>query len=201
MPRKPTAPRPTPPDLSPDQLDLARNLYLRRGATPKWVAEVLGVTWRSVQSAAIGLGWVREREERDDLRKRRAKPDAIAQVALEAEQDERHAALARRELELREALVEKAQAALVDMSPKDALRALGRFSGLKDLQFVERLARGRATDKIEADAAENLRALSEQMLEALTRKAVEAQVPPAEGPAPPAAPAPPAGAGKGRDGG
>lgn len=147
MPRKPTAPRPTPPDLSPDQLDLARNLYLRRGATPKWVAEVLGVTWRSVQSAAIGLGWVREREERDDLRKRRAKPDAIAQVALEAEQDERHAALARRELELREALVEKAQAALVDMSPKDALRALGRFSGLKDLQFVERLARNRNTDK------------------------------------------------------
>lgn len=172
------------PDLTPDQLDTARNLYLRRGATPKWVAEQLGVSWRSVESAIQTLGWALDRRERDELRRSRAKPDAAAQVALEAEQDERHAALARRELDLREALVEKAHAALVDMTPEQALRSLSRFSGLKDLQFVERLARNRSTDKTDSTTAA---ALVDLLMEAGAEVETEAEW---EAGAPTSSPAP-----------
>lgn len=174
--------RAPPPDLTPDQFDLAEYLYLRRGATSRWVAAQFkpSVSWRSVEAAARALGWKEKKLRLDIARERRTKLDADARLALEIEQDERHAARARRELDLREQLVEGAFQAVGKMTPAEKLQALRQVGALKDLQFVERLARGRATDKIEADAAENLRALSEKMLEALTRRAAEATTPPAE---------------------
>lgn len=169
--------RSPPPDLTPDQLGLAEPLYLRRGATPRWVAAQFKprVSWRSVEAAARALGWKEQKLRLDIARERRTKLDADARLAQEIEQDERHAARARRELDLREQLVEGAFQAVGKMTPAEKLQALRQVGALKDLQFVERLARGRATDKIEADAAENLRALSEKMLEALTAKAASAQ--------------------------
>lgn len=105
--------------------------------------------WRSVEAASQGLGWALERTKREDARKARAKPDAARQVEIEVEQDERHAAIAKRELELREALVEKAATAVGTMTAKEALSALRSVGDAKGLQFVERMARGRTTDKTE----------------------------------------------------
>lgn len=150
-------PRPT---LAPEQLDAAEVLYLARiarhlspGALSRWVADQLypPCHWRSVQAAAQRLGWELERLRREDARKARAKPDAARQVEIEAEQDERHAALAARELDLRARLIEKAHEAVQGMTPKEAVRALRSVGTSKDGQFVERLARGRTTDKTEVD--------------------------------------------------
>jgi hypothetical protein len=183
------------PALTPGQLDLAHALYLRRGATPRWVASQFQprVDWRSVEATARALRWKEEKLQLDIARERRSKLEADAQLALEVEQDECHAAQARRTLQLRELLVEGAFEAVGKMTPAEKLSALRHVDDLKDLQFVERLARGRATDKIEADAAENLRALSERMLEALTARAAEAQqTPPGAASTPPEAPPAPA---------
>jgi hypothetical protein len=188
--------RPPRPALAPDQYDTAHALYLRHGATPRWVAAHLTppVDWRTVQAAVHGLGWDLEKLLLEKARTLRAKRGAEEQIALEVEQDEHHAALARREMELRERLVEKAHMAVDGMTPAEAVRALGKVASFKDTQFVERLARNRATERVADDAAENLRALSEKMLAALAKKA---QGEPPDGAAPAAAavavaPAPPA---------
>jgi hypothetical protein len=189
------------PALAPDQLDLARSLYLRRGATPKWVAQQFDppLDWRTIQAAALQLGWALEREKLDDARKARRRPDAEAQIALEVEQDERHAAQARRELDLRDLLIARAFSDVQGMTAKEARAALRAVSGIKDLQFVERLARNRATERIADDAAENLRAVSEKMLAALEKKKTEGAPPAAAAPAPAAPPA--GGNGKGNGNG
>lgn len=137
------------PTLTPDQLDSARALYMRRGSSAAWVASELGVTVQSVKGAAKREGWDWDRDLRKDARNAREKPDAAHQAELEAEQDERHAAIAKRELELREALVEKAATAVGTMTAKEALSALRSVGDAKGLQFVERMARGRTTDKTE----------------------------------------------------
>jgi transposase-like protein len=147
------------PSLTPDQLDTARALYLRRGATIQWVAAALGVSSVSVRAACHREQWDYEKNLREAARTARAKPNAERQTEIEAEQDECHAALARREIELRKALVEKAAAAVGDMTPREAMRALRAVSGSKDLQFVERLARDRKTDKTETTTSEVAQAL------------------------------------------
>ena len=151
----PHAKRPPRPALAPDQLDLARVLYLRLGATAKWVADQLDppCDWHTVVAAARHLGWDVEREHLSDARKARAKPNAEAQIALEVEQDERAAARARREWDLRDLLLERAFSDVSTMTPKEARRALQVVTGMKDLQFVERLARGRMTDRTSVEDA------------------------------------------------
>jgi hypothetical protein len=134
------------------------------------------VDWRTVESAACSLGWKDEKRARDMARERRAKPDAEAQVAIEAEQDERHADQARRVLDARDLLIERAIGDIQGMTAKEARRALRDFDGLKDLQFVERIARGRSTEKTAIEgASESYRDARPQPTPELFRRWYEAR--------------------------
>lgn len=149
------------PSLPVEQLDVARALFLRRGATPKWVASQLDppAHWRAVEAAARQFGWIGERLDRNAALSRSNKRSSEEMVALEAEQDERHALQARRVLEARDMLIDRAVSDIQTMSPAQARKALRDFDGLKDLQFVERLARDRKTDKTETTTSEVAQAL------------------------------------------